>query len=72
MLFFDAFPTLETDKELRNVFSKATVSSVTALPDADDVVVHAVSDKYITGLQIASMEKALFDSVFSKAGRLRF
>ena len=70
MLFFDAFPTLETDKELRNVFSKATVSSVTALPDADDVVVHAVSDKYITGLQIASMEKALFDSVFSKAGRL--
>ncbi len=70
MLFFDAFPTLETEKELRNVFSKATVSSVTALPDADEVVVHAVSDKYITGLQIASMEKALFDSVFSKAGRL--
>ncbi len=70
MLFFDAFPTLETDKELQNVFSKATVSGVTALPDADEVIIHANSTKYITGLQIAGMEKALFDSVFSKAGRL--
>ena len=70
MLFFDAFPTLETEKELKNVFSKAIVNGVTALPDADEVIVYAESPKYITGLQVAGMEKALFDSVFSKAGRL--
>jgi len=70
MLFFDAFPTLETDTELKNVFSKATVSGITALPDADEVIVYAESTKYITGAQINGMEKALFDSVFSKAGRL--
>ena len=70
MLFFDAFPSLETEKELHNVFSAATVSGITALPDADEVVVYAESAKYITGLQVAGMEKALFDSVFSKAGRL--
>jgi len=70
MLFFDAFPTLETETELKNVFSKAEVSSVTALPDKDDVIVNALSKKYITGLQIERMEKALFTSVFSKAERL--
>ncbi|MCR4720340.1 MAG: PolC-type DNA polymerase III [Lachnospiraceae bacterium] len=70
MLFFEAFPTLEAENELHNVFSKAEVSSVTALPDADEVIVYAVSNKYITGLQVSGMEKALFDTVFSRAGRL--
>ena len=70
MLFFEAFPTLETEKELKNVFAGADVSGITALPDADEVIVHAESTKYITGQQISGMEKALFDSVFSKAGRI--
>ena len=65
--FFEVFPTLKVDDELRGMFEQAEVSKVTTNSDRDFIKVHLLSRYLIQKKCICEVERRLKEQLFGRS-----
>ena len=67
--FFDVFPTLELNTELKNLFAVTKVTRVALTKARDFLKVYLFSEKLIQKKYIYQVEKAIRDQLFAASIR---
>ncbi len=65
--FFEVFPTLKVDEELRSIFAQAEVSKVTTNSDRDFIKVHLLSRYLIQKKCVDEVERRLKEQLFGRS-----
>ncbi|HJB19332.1 MAG TPA: PolC-type DNA polymerase III [Candidatus Bariatricus faecipullorum] len=67
-LFFDVFPTLKVEEEVRTLFQEVEVEKITSTSRKDYIKVHIFSTHLISRKKVWSMERQIETQLFGTAG----